>query len=276
MEGAIIGAFVALLGTLISSGKEAEAQHLRQQIADQYGPDILPEIDRQIAQETGKSAFETSQMPAQGRAAQVDVDQELANIYDTAGNTAADQSAYDLARRNVSRVASTNSANAGLSAARRGQAGGGLGAILASQSGQDELDALAGLDAQMAADSRSRGLAALNARAGNASSLRGGDWRELEGRASAIDLNNRFNASQRTGAAQWNAGIPQQNFNNEITRLSGRSAAVNGVAQGMDRSADAVRQTAGGVGNAAASYGQSWDWGQGSDSQHDEDTDNQH
>lgn len=270
--GAIIGAVVGLITSFIAMGENEKAQALRQQIADEYGDDILPELDAAIAQEVGPSAFETMTMPTEGRQSQMEIDQELADIYDTAGQTEADRAAYDVARREVSRTAASNAADAQMVAGRRGM-GGGAAAALASQGGQDELEALAGLDARIASDARGRGLAALNARAGNAAGMRGGDWNELSGRAGAIDLNNRFNASQRQQTGLVNAGLPQQDFNNRLAMLAGRSGALNGVAGGLDAGADRTRQTGAGLANSAVSFGQAWDWGQ---DEHDDDSRKDH
>ncbi len=187
------------------------------------------------------------------------VDEELANIYDTGGNTAADEAAYDVARRGVSQRAASQAGDIGIEAARRGQTGSGLSSVLAAQSGQGELEALAGLNANIANDARGRSLQALLARGQQAGQMRGQDWTQSSGRASAMDLMNRFNASQRQQTGMYNAGLPQQNFENNMNRLGAQGAAINGQAAGIDRSAAATRQTGAGLANGALSYGQAWD-----------------
>lgn len=256
---AIVAAVAGLIGSFISMGKDVEAQNLREKMAAEYGDDILPDLDRAVAQQAGQSAFETNREDTTGRRAQLDVLGELQSQYETGGNTAADLAAYDAARNKVARAAASQRANTQLDAARRGQAGSGLAAVLAAQSGQSELNALAELDADLATGARNRAFQALQARGQLASGMRGDDWRALEARAGASDLMNRFNATQRQSAELYNVGLPQQNFNNRMALLSARNAALNGVAQGLQQQGAAARQTAAGVGNSILSYGQAWD-----------------
>lgn len=258
----IIAAVVAAITSMVAAGQENEAQRLRERIAAEYGPEILPDLDKAIAQTAGKSAFEGMSEDALGRNTQRDVDAELADIYDSGGRTAEDEAAYDVARRNVSKRAASQAGNVAISAAQRGQTGTGLSAVLASQSGQDELDALAGLNAEVAASGRQRALQALQARAGNAANMRSQDWGVRSDQASAADLMNRFNASQKQGAEMYNVGLGQQQFDNRMAQLGAQSAANGNVAAGIDQQAKGTRQTGAGVANATLSYGQGWDWAQ--------------
>ncbi len=262
MWEAIIGAATAAIGAFISAGQEGEAQKLRAKIAAEYGPEILPDLDRAVAQQSGDSAFQGLAEDDSGRAAQLGVEGELANIYDTGGSTQADQAAYDVARRGVSQRSAQRAGDASMSAAQRGQGAGPLGAVLASQGGQDELEALAGLNADVASQGRQRALQALQARGQMAGQRRGQDWGVQTDRASAADLMNRFNASQRQTAEMYNVGLPQQQYDNNMQRLAAQNAARSGQAAGIDRQAAGTRQTAAGIGNAAVSYGQAWDWAQ--------------
>lgn len=238
-------------------GQEGEALALRRQLAAQYGDDILPHLDKAVAQEAPDSAF--AQLAGTQRAPQMEVDAELQNIYDTAGQTQADQAAYDVARRGVSQAAGQQAGDIASTAARRGGMGGGLEAALVSQAGQDELNALGGLNASIAADSRGRALQALMGRASNASQMRGQDWREASDRAAAMDLTNRFNATQRQGAEMVNQQLPQQAFDNKLALLSGRRGATEGAAANLERSASGTRQQGGQLGQSAISFGAAWD-----------------
>lgn len=259
MWEAIIAAAAALIGSLISAGKEAEAQALRERMAAEYGPEILPELDRAVAQEAGAAAPRTENDA--NRRAQLDTLAELDEVYRTGGRTDADEAAYNQAGRKVAARAGQRAGEAGIDAARRGQAGGPLAGVLAMQGGQDELEALASLDAEIASSGRNRALQALTTKGGMANSIRGDDWRALEAEADATDLMNRFNASQRQAAEMYNVQLPQQRFSNNMQRLAAQNAARSGVAAGLEGQGAAARQTAAGVGNAALSYGQGWDWG---------------
>ena len=255
---AIAGIVAGFIGFMVGGGQNAEAQQLRAQIAAQYGDEILPMIDQQVAEQAGPSALAALQENPDARNRQVSIDEELANIYDTAGQTHEDQAAYNVARRNVAAQTKSRAASNAQQLAARGQAGGALSAVLAAESGQDETNALGAMDDNIASDSRGRALSALGMRASNANNIRGMDWTVGSGKASAMDLQNRFNASLRQQTNAFNAGIPQQNFNNHLAVSDRRGNALNGVALGMDASADRTRAAAGGIGAAAAT----WDWGE--------------
>lgn len=257
---AVAAAFASILTALISAGKEGEAQHLRNQIAAEYGPEILPELDKAVAEGAGDSAFAGLRERDDGRREQLDVLRELENVYETGGRTRADEAALDVAGRRVSQRAGQQKGDVAISAAQRGQRGTGLEAVLASQSAQDELEALASLDAEVASSGRNRALQALQANGALASGVRGDDWRSMSEVASATDLQNRFNASQQQQTNMYNATLPQQEFDNEMRRLGAQGAAREGAARGIDASAAGVRQTGAGIGNAALSAGAAWDW----------------
>lgn len=259
---AIVAAAAGIMTSLLAAGKDAEAQRLRDKIVAQYGPEILPDLEKAVAETAGNSNFENIAPDHQAQATQDEVSSQLADIYDTAGQTPQDQAAYDVARRGVAQRASSNAGNVAISGARRGIGNSGLGAAMTAQSGQDELEALAGLNAQITSSGRDRALQALTARGGLATSQRGQSWSESSGKASAMDLMNRFNASQRQAASLYNLGIPQQQFNNNMGRLAAQGAAINGQAAGLQQQGEDIRQTGAGLSNAALSYGQAWDWSQ--------------
>ena len=265
----LIAGAVAAIGALISAGKEAEAQKIREQMAAEYGPDILPDLDAAIAEQAGPAALEGMQEDGTGRQAQVDTLAELDNVYQTGGRTDADEAAYKVAGRHVAQRAGQRAGDIGIEAARRGQTGSGLSAVLQAQGGQDELEALASLDAEVASSGRGRALQALGMKGQLASGVRGDDWRAMSGRADATDLMNRFNASQRQQTTLRNAGLSQQQFDNNMNRLAGQGAARSGVAAGLERQGQNVRETAAGLGNAALSFGSAWD-DDGGDRRHDD------
>jgi hypothetical protein len=260
MWEAIIAAGTALIGALISAGKEGEAQRVREQMAAQYGPEILPDLDRAVAQQAGPAAPRVENDA--NRREQLATLAELDNVYRTGGRTDADEAAYTQAGRKVAARAGQRAGEQTIETARRGQAGSPLSAAMASQNGQDELEALAQLDAEVASSGRDRALGALTAKGQLASGIRGDDWRALNAEADATDIANRFNASQRQATEMYNVQLPQQEFQNDMQRRAAQNQARAGVAAGLEGQGAAARQTAAGLGNAALSYGQGWDWGQ--------------
>lgn len=254
---AIIAAAVAAIGMLISAGKDAEAQGIRQRIADEFGPQILPELDAAVAQEAGPAANRTEDDAM--RREQLATLAELDDVYQTAGQTDADEAAYTVAGRKVAQRAGQQAGDIGIEAARRGQTGSGLGATLGAASGQSELEALAGMDAEIASSGRDRGLRALGMKSSLASGVRGDDWKALSGQGDATDMMNRFNATQRQQMTLRNAGLAQQQFDNMMRQRSAKGAALTGVAGGLSQQGADARQTAGGVANSVLSYGSAWD-----------------
>ena len=256
---AIIAAAAAIIAALIAAGMEGEAMRKREEMAAEFGEDILPDLDEAVAQEAGPSAFEGVTEQGDTRRAQLEALSALDDEYQSGGQSAADMAAYTVAGRKVSQRAGQRAGDIQLESARRGQSGSGLASVLAAQSGQSELEALAGLSADVAASGRDRGLRALGMKGELASGIRSADWRAKETKANATDMMNRFNASQRMAAEMRNAGLKQQQFDNIMALKNGKNAAVAGVAAATERNAAGVRATGAGVGNAAVSYGSAWD-----------------
>ena len=108
---------------------------------------------------------------------------------------------------------------------------------------------------QEASDARGRYMQALGQAGSLSTSMRGQDSDAMR----AQDEINMFNARQRSDADRHNAGLSQQNFDNEMSLASAEANARNGVANDYERSAGATRETAGGVANAAISAGAAYD-----------------
>lgn len=232
----LIGIGTGLFGGILGADDDARAQRLRELAASEYDVSVLPEQRALQPATAGASATADD-------AAMADVLRELENVYATGGMTEADVAASRAAGRNVSRRAASRGASLQRDMAMRGP-NSGAAAALASQAGQDELEALAALETDIAASGRNRAMQALQARGQLAGEM-----------ASAQDLQNRFNASQQGQADAWNAAAKQRDFDNRMSMLAQRNAAREGVALGYNRAGDAARQTAAGIGNAAASWG---------------------
>lgn len=233
--GEFVGIGTGLLGGITGADDDRRAQVLRELAASEFSDAMLPEIGRLQAREAGDSALADSDDISA-------VLQQLQEQYESGGMTAGDVAAQRAAGRDVSRRAASRSATLARETAGRGM-NSAAGAALASQAGQDELEALASLEADIAAQGRNRALQALQARGQLAQQV-----------GSAQDLQNRFNASQRQTADAWNISIPQQQFDNRMAMLAQRNAAREGVALGHNRAAQSARDLAAGVGNAAVTW----------------------
>lgn len=257
--GAIVAAAAALISQFVSIGKEQEAQALREDILRQYGPEILPHLDKAVAEQTGNSTLSGMSEDDSLRRRQMDTLSELENVYRSGGMTSADQAAMQLAGDTVAAQSGARAAEYGDAMRQRGLQNSGLAAALNVQGQQQATNALANMGRQNASDARNRALRALEAGAGLAGNIRGDDFRRSSAVAEAQDRINMFNAGQRTDANNYNLSLPQQNFDNRMLLNNARAAAANGVAAGYERAGDAARQTGAGVGNAALTYGM---WGE--------------
>lgn len=256
---AIAAAAVGLITSLISAGQEAEAQKLRKQILDQYGPEMLPHLERAEAVQMHGSALE--QMPEDDslRRQQLDVMSELENMYSSGGNTEADKASMELANDAVAGRAGADAAQAQHAMSQRGVQNSGLGYALNVQGQQNAANTMGTMARQNQVSARDRALRALESSADLAGNIRGDDFRHSETLGSAEDRIAMFNAAQQSDANAYNRGINQQEFDNEMLLNQARAGAANGVATGYERAGQAARETGAGLGNAALTYGM---WGE--------------
>lgn len=256
MEYAAIAAFAAaLIGELIGAGKEAEAQKLREDILAEYGPGLLPHLERAEAQTIGRTAYSDITEDATLRNSQMGALRELEDIYANEGMTTADRAAMEMANDQVSARASSDYQNLMQGLARRGIQNSALGTALASDVSQSSANALGTMARQNAVDARGRALRALEAQAGLAGDIRDADWRRLSEVAEAQDRIAVFDAGQRADADRYNLGLAQQGFDNQMLLLQARAAAANGVAGGYERAGQNARQTGAGVGQSFITWG---------------------
>lgn len=251
LYAAAIAAAVALIGQLVSSGQEAQAQAVRQGIADKFGAEALPHLDQVVAQQLGPEVAARYSAATQAKSSQADALRLLGNEVDSHGETVDDKGAYlRSAQATAGQEAGQRSALLRQMAAR-GLGGSGVEAALVNQGGQQAIDRGAAANLTEASDARSRMLASIGQLGQLSSTARGQDTDALK----AQDAITMFNARARQDAAAGNNAIAQEGFTNRMNRDSAQSNALNGVATGLDNAAAATRQTAGGVGQAAITAG---------------------
>ena len=252
---AIAASAAAVIGQLINMGMQVEAQNLRQRIADQYGPDILPELDRVTAQEVAKTSFGDIKEDPSLRDTQMKAIDALMQAYDQGGNTPADIAAMQLANDTVSRNAVGGQMALEQLLAQRGM--GTSPAALASRQStqQDRLATLGGMARQNAVDARQRALQALMGGASLAGDVRNTDYQHAANQAQAQDALNQFNASARERAANANNNLVLSAYDANMQRLAAQSNAINGVATGYQNLGQQAANMGAGVGQAALTWG---------------------
>lgn len=242
--GALFSIFANLISEAIAGGREAEAQKLREQVAAQYGPELMREIDGMVAQQVGPSAFGAIREDAGLRDAAVGTQRELRNVYDKEGLTDADMAALDLAQNKTAAAAQSSYAGLSNAMAQRGVRDSGLDMALKTQVGQDVTNSLGNQGRQAQMDARGRALQSLLSSGELARGIRGDDYRVSSDRARASDALNTFNASQRANADALRWGT-------KMNAMGARGNALLGQAAGYEQQADNTR----GVGSKVAQTG---------------------
>ncbi len=252
---AIIAAAAALIGAAIASGDEAEARRIRKETADKYKDLPLPVLDKVVAQKLPPDAAERYLKSTQSTQAQSDVLGKVMEAVNEKGETADDRAEY-LRMQNAA-AGINNNAQAGIQRgmAGRGLAGSGLSYAVQQQGAQGAINRANSMGIEAAADARGRYQQALGQAGGMAGQMRGQELSAMH----AQDEINMFNARQQADADFRNQQLPQQNFDNRMTKLSAEANANAGVANDYDRGAQNTRQTAGGLGNTAITAGAAYD-----------------
>lgn len=252
---AIIAAAAATISALIAAGKDAEAAAVRQSIADKYHDLPLPVLDEVVARKLPPDAADRYMKSTQSTQAQGDVLKKYMDEVNSKGETADDRASYLRMRDEASGIA--NDANGAVQRDMdvRGMGGSGLSFALKNQGAQSAINAANRSGVMEASQARGRYMNALQGAGALSGQMRS---QELDSMKSQ-DAINEFNARQQSDADARNNALRQQQFDNSMSKLSGESNALNGVANGYERSAGADRQTGAGIANAAITAGAAYD-----------------
>lgn len=252
---AIIAAAAALIGAAIASGDQAKAAAIRQGIADKYKDLPLPVLDKVVAQKLPPDAADRYLKSTQASQAQGDVLKKYMGEVNAQGETPEDRAAYLRMKNEAGGIANSAQGAVQRGMAARGLGGSGMSFALQQQGAQGAANRANEMGIQSAADARGRYMSALQGAGSMSTSMRGQELDSMK----AQDSINEFNARQQTDADRYNAGLNQQNYDNQMSHLAGESNALNGVANDYTSSAGATRQTASGIGNAALTVGAAYD-----------------
>ena len=215
--GELIGGMV---GDLYAEGDRARARKaMRDALSSLYGEDI----------EAGPSAYEQIQADPRLRMAQLSALDRLQREGDAGGMGVEDRVAQNQAAADVARRERGTREAILQNMAMRGQGGSGveLAANLTNQQGAADRNAAAG--AQNAADARKRYLSSVMASGQLAGGIRGQDYGEESGKASARDAIERFNSSQRLTRAGMANNIRMgqaKRYDDEADRWRDRGAGL--------------------------------------------------
>lgn len=226
-------------GELWAGEKDAEATRLEQEALQAALGLTAPELERLRAEQLGPSAMEGVKADPQALQAQRQALADMQRMSRDGGGVEM-RAAGNMAQMQAQQAARAQQQAALASLQSRGMGGGGqaLAARLLSGSNAANMQAQAGTDAAM--DARRQALAAMQGGAGLASTMRGQSAQMDTNRASAADAINRFNSNNRSDANRYNAGLGQQNFQNQA-RVTGMANDARMGAAGRARD-DAYRR----------------------------------
>lgn len=247
---AVLGIGADALGELWAKSDKKKRDALLQQAQQIYQSMSPPQIAALQAQQTGPSAFENLTGDYGNKEARNRALRQIMGMGEAGGMDPGSVLALEGARRASAQQAAQQEQAITQEYAARGLGGAGEGARrLQAQQGAAQRDSLAGL--QAASDARSRALQALMAGGGLAQQAESADAAQAANRAAGMDAFQRFNAEQRQATNQFNAGLQQQNWNNQLGVADRNYGALRARAGDYETEAEMKRRRARAGGQAA-------------------------
>jgi hypothetical protein len=237
----------------IQAGRLSEEQ--RQVLADameQLRNVPEPQLQALVAEQLGPSALSSYAPDPALRGAQMDALGSLARISESGGLTLEDKAALEETYGGLDRQASAARSRIAQDMQARGTLDSGAQQAMQLQAASDTAQAGHRRARDTAAQAQQRALAAIAQRGSQAGAMRGQDFGEAQGKASAADSIARWNAASRQDAGRYNAGLPQQAFENRFRKAAAAVPGANAYAANRGQAAQHQRDFWGGLGNAGA------------------------
>jgi hypothetical protein len=231
--------------------------------ADEYGNVSAPMLERLIAEQVDGSALAGMKEDYGNKGSRNAAIQALMNEGLSGGNTLETQLAQANAQRAAGQATRAGTQAALQSAAARGM-GGSASTLQAQLMGAAQgADRAAQVGLQGASDARKNALQALMQGGGMAGQAEEADAGMDARKRESMDRIAMFNAGQRADANRYNAGLAQQNFQNQMTVADRRAQANMMRAEGAGQKANQKRRIAGGIGQAGGQFATTWATGGG-------------
>ena len=246
--GAIIQALMSMAGSAQAGAMTEEQIALQKAQLAKLAGIPLPQLEHIAAAELPPSHVAALGIDTGLRQNQLENIAALKDIAAHGGMSLEDQVAQEAA---MSRAA--GSANRGRAAiagdlASRGQLDSGARLQMAMNAEQQNANSARQSGMEAAANAQRRRMEALREIASESGGLRNQDFAQKSAAAQAADERDRWNASAAEKAKYYNAGLPQQQFANQITQVTGQGPAVQNLASSLGQEAQGTR-------NAYAGYG---------------------
>lgn len=248
---AVVQALVGLAGQAQAGKITAEQMALlKKQLADQAGIP-LPDLEKIAATELPPSHVAALGVDTGLRQNQLESISALRDIAANGGMSLDDRVAQDSALSRSNSATNRNMQGIRADLASRGQLNSGaqLQTSLAAQQQGANSARQSGMEA--AASAQRRKMDALREIASESGGLRNQDYAEKSAAAQAADQRDAWNASAQEKAKYYNAGLPEQNFNNQLAKISGQQASTGALSSALSSEAQGVRNMYGGLGVAA-------------------------
>lgn len=266
--------WAALIGALFSAQADQkagliDAQQLdliKQQLAEIAGIDV-PELERIAAEQLPDSEFGKIERDDGLRGNQLESLAALRDIANNGGMSLDDRVGYEEAQSKSDAADYRRREGIRSQMQQRGQMDSGAALMMQLDSAQDAANRDRAAGQEFAGRSERRRLEALKDVMSGAGNLRDQDFGEAARKAAAQDEINRWNAGAREKAAYYNAGLPQQNFNNRMAKALRQNSAGGNLSAFYGNQATGVRGRGAAmgstVGNAMQGASEKWKWGDG-------------
>lgn len=248
----------ALMQLAIQYFGEQQASKMTQQQLDLFKQQLervngikLPDLPQVQAEQLGPSAVAGMQTDQDTRGKQLHALAELQNIIDSGGLDLSDKAGLEDALNSYQEAQHSAHAGVAADAAARGQLNSGTRLMMDMDATQKGANAQRQNDLDVAAQAQRRKLAAIGDYTSGLGNMREMDWREKEAGAQAQDYRDQRNADAREKAGYYNAGLPQQGFQNAMQKAVGAGAPTGNLAAAYGQAGADARTAAAGYGKAA-------------------------
>lgn len=230
----IIAALIEIVGPVagqqLANADRDKVLALLQASRDEFGRIQVPKLKELTAELTPDTELSRIREDPQHRQQQREADSGLRDIVGSGGLTLEDKAALNAIRSKVSRSESAGRNAIANDMAARGTLDSGAQLAMQLHNQQDSANRAAEAGEATAGTAQRRAYEAILARGKMAGEGLDRDYRQKYNAAAAQDSINRGNTDIRNLTSRFNAGLPQQNYENELRKAAGAAPANSALA----------------------------------------------
>lgn len=251
---AVVGAVANLGSNIIGDSaarmNDAERERLLRMGIEAFREIPLPVLEQMMAEQLGPSAVAGVETNPALEEAQMKALRRLIEVGDSGGLLLSDKAALNAIQNDISARNSSQQAAIMDNMAARGVGGSGaeLAALLSAQQGAANRRNQAGLD--IAGRAQQRALDAYIRGGELGGRVRGQEFAEGVTRGRASDARDAWNAGSRQAAQNYNLGLPQQHFGNQLQKARGMTGQLGQMGNYQAEQGQRTRNMGAGIGNA--------------------------